>query len=178
MNVTLIPYEDGHIIAFRDLYESAFPCGERKSLDFLLEQKENGIYDLWIAEDEHHTMAGLLTTVKYADFVLLDYLAVLPSRRGRGIGHRMLEAARRQYPEHHLFLEIEVPRDDADNAEERKRRLAFYLDAGLVRTGVQAHLYGDLMELLAYPQDAPYITFDLYRDMLTATFPPHMIPVP
>ena len=178
MDIKLTPYASTHLAPFRALYEEAFPEGERKAFDYLLRKQAEGIYDLWVAEDAAHTFVGLLTAVTYRDFVLLDYLAVCPACRGRGVGHALLKAARELYANCHSFLEIEVPCDHAPNATQRLRRLAFYLDAGLVRTGVTAHLYGDRMELLAYPEDAPYITFDLYQEMLTATFPPDMIPTP
>lgn len=176
MAVTLTRYGDTYRLPFRSLYEEAFPPAERKDFDYLLTQQADGLYDLWAVTDDSDHFVGLVTAVRYQEYVLLDYLAVCPAHRGRGIGHHILAAVRRQYAHLHLFLEIEVPCDTADNARQRERRLAFYQDAGLIRTGVRARIYGDLMELLAYPEDAPHITFDLYRDMLEATFPPHMIP--
>jgi hypothetical protein len=80
----------------------------------------------------------------------------------------------------HFFLEIEtpppacIPRDPCDNAEQRVRRKAFYESAGLVETGVRAFIYGNDMELLAYPEDAEAITFEGYNALLKATFPAGM----
>ena len=178
MNVSLVPCQPLHQADFRALYEEAFPQGERKAFDQLLSNQAAGVYHLWVALDPDGQFVGLASTVLYRDFVLLDYLAVCPHRRGGGIGHGMLAALRVQYPHRHLFLEIESPDVRATNAEQRARRLAFYLDAGLVRTDVHAHIYGEEMELLAYPQDAPFITFSIYREMLSATFPPDMQPLP
>ena len=56
------------------------------------------------------------------------------------------------------------------------KRKAFYLSAGLVETGVRAFIYGSDMELLAYPEDAPYIRFAAYQALLSETFPTGMLP--
>ena len=178
MEITLIPCGEPYLDPFRALYEDAFPEGERKAFDYLLTKQSERVYDLWTVVDKTRAFVGLVTAVRYQDYVLLDYLAICPTVRGQGIGHRVLEAVRQQYRGAHLFLEIEVPCAAAENAAQRERRLAFYLDAGLVRTGVRAHIYGDEMELLAYPEDVAAISFSLYRDMLTATFPASMIPKP
>lgn len=178
MEVTLVPCQAPYVAPFRALYEEAFPPGERKEFGYLLTRQSEGIYDLWAVLDSANQFVGLVGAVLYDSYVLLDYLAVCPDRRGRGIGHRTLAALRRHYPDRRLFLEIETPDPRAANAEQRLRRLAFYSDAGLVRTGVHAHIYGEDMELLAYPEDAAAITFSLYRDMLSATFPPDMQPLP
>ena len=54
------------------------------------------------------------------------------------------------------------------------RRKAFYASAGLVETGVRAFIYGNDMELLAFPEDAEAITFAGYDALLRATFPKGM----
>lgn len=178
MEIRLVPCHGSHLAGFRALYEDAFPKSERKDFNYLLQKRSDGLYDLWAVLDATDAFVGLVTTVLYKDYVLLDYLAVCPTKRGQGIGHRILNALRQQYPDRHLFLEIETPDEHAPNAAQRTRRLSFYLDAGLVRTGVHAHIYGEDMELLSYPEDAAAITFFLYRDMLSATFPPSMQPLP
>ena len=54
------------------------------------------------------------------------------------------------------------------------RRKAFYLSAGMAETGVRAFIYGNDMELLAFPEDAAAVTFEGYDALLRATFPTDM----
>jgi hypothetical protein len=44
----------------------------------------------------------------------------------------------------------------------------------MVETGVRAFIYGNDMELLAFPEDAEEITFAGYDALLKATFPKGM----
>ena len=55
--------------------------------------------------------------------------------------------------------------DSADNAEERKRRKAFYLRNGLKETGVFANVYGTDFELLTPDGE---LSYSEYTDILYA----------
>lgn len=165
---------------YRDIYNSSFPEDERKTLAFMMSGPQADAYDLLVIGTADTAVAGLVILARHGGFILLDYFAVSPALRGRGIGHAALPliAARcaERYPGAHLFLEIEVPCEDCPNPVERRRRKAFYLSAGLVETGVRARIYGSDMELLAYPADAPHVTRAAYAALLSATFPPDMVP--
>ena len=115
---------------------------------------------------------------------MLDYFAISPDLRGQGLGHTVLPLIRDRVKARgggHFFLEIEtpppacIPRDPCANAEQRVRRKAFYLSAGMAETGVRAFIYGNDMELLAFPEDARAITFAGYDALLRATFPADMV---
>ena len=169
--MTLTPYTPADRDAYISLYEQAFPASERKSLEWML---ADGNYDLWMISTPDVRVAGMVITVRHGELVLLDYLAVDPALRGQGIGHAVLPVVRRQYADHHLFLEIEAPDETADNAEQRRRRKAFYLSAGLCECGVRVRMYGTDMELLAYPEDAPHVTFGEYAALVAEKFPADM----
>jgi ribosomal protein S18 acetylase RimI-like enzyme len=182
-HIRLTSLEERHIPAYTDLYESSFPPSERKELDYMRFGEHAEAYDLLVIETDDTPVAGMVITVTHGNLTMLDYFAVSPHLRGQGIGHAALPLIRDYVREHrggHLFLEIEtppplcIPRDPCDNAEQRVRRLAFYRSAGLVETGVRAFIYGNDMELLAYPEDAAAITFAGYEALLTATFPTGM----
>ena len=140
-------------------------------------------FDVMVISTPDSPVAGMVVTVTYGDLTMLDYFAVSPDLRGQGIGHAVLPLIRDHVRERgggHFFLEIEtppplcIPRDPCDNPEQRVRRKAFYLSAGLVETGVRAFIYGNDMELLAYPEDTEAITFEGYDAPLQATFPKGM----
>ena len=169
--ITLTPYTHADRDAYISLYEQAFPACERKPPEFMLTDRD---YDLWVISTPEVRVAGMVITVRHRELVLLDYLAVLPELRGQGIGHEVLPLVRRQYTDAHLFLEIEEPDESADNAGQRRRRKAFYLSAGLVECGVRVRMYGTDMELLAYPEDAPCVTFEGYTALVAEKFPDSM----
>ena len=113
--------------------------------------------------------AGLMITVIYRDLVLLDYFAIVPEKRGHGIGTAALELLRERYPGKRIFLEIELPADDTDT--DKLRRKDFYLRAGLSCTGINVLLFGVPMELLAFGCD---VDFDEYKTLYIKTFSPLM----
>ena len=179
-NVTLCPLSPRDMPAYRALYEEAFPPAERKEMSFMTDGPLSSLYDVLVIRTDDAAVAGMVILVRHGGLILLDYFAVSPALRGRGIGRAALPLIRafcaEHYPGGHLFLEIEVPSDDCPNPVQRKRRKAFYLSSGLVGTGVRLHIYGSDMELLAYPCDAPFITADGYKALLEAVFPPDMLP--
>ena len=168
---------------YESLYESSFPASERKELDYMITGERASAYEVLRISTPAVRVAGMVITVTHGDLTMLDYFAVSPDLRGQGIGHAVLPLIRDRVRERgggHFFLEIETPpplcilRDPCANPEQRARRKAFYLSAGLVETGVRAFIYGNDMELLAFPEDAEAITFDGYDTLLKATFPKGM----
>lgn len=180
VSVALRPLTPADLPAYRELYESAFPAGERKELSFMTEGPCADAYDLLVIGTPEVSVAGLIITVRYGDLLMLDYLAVQPALRSQGIGHaalpRILDFCRDRAPGARIFLEIEEPTDDCDNPVQRTRRKAFYLSCGFAETSVRAHIYGTDMELLAPPADVPYITHAGYAALLRETFPADMVP--
>lgn len=104
------------------LYEAAFPASERRSADW---------HAVALADPAFHVQhladaagfAGILSYWKWAGLTYVEHLAIVPERRGQGLGRRALSLLSRP-----LILEIE-PVVDAATA----RRLSFYESCGLVR---------------------------------------------
>ena len=183
MNVTLFPLLPSQRLAYEALYESSFPISERKDLDYMLTGDRSAAFDVLVVSTPDHPVAGMVITVTHGGLTMLDYLAISPALRGQGLGHAVLPIVRDRVKAQnggHFFLEIEtppplcIPRDPCDNAEQRVRRKAFYLSTGMVETGVRAFIYGNDMELLAFPEDAAAVTFEGYDALLKATFPADM----
>lgn len=182
-DIRLSPLCEADRPAYTALYESSFPALERKKLDYMLSGEHASAYEVLVISTPDSPVAGMVITVTHGDITMLDYFAISPDLRGQGLGHAVLPMIRDRVKERmggHFFLEIEtpppfcVPRDPCANAEQRVRRKAFYASAGMVETGVRAFIYGNDMELLAFPEDAGAITFAGYDALLKATFPKGM----
>jgi ribosomal protein S18 acetylase RimI-like enzyme len=98
--------------------------------------------------------------------VLVDYLAVLPEARSRGIGGEVLRQIAEKYPDKRIFLEIESPEESAPNNAQRLKRKSFYLRNGLSETNIHIRIYGNHMELLALSGG---VSFEEYRELLKET---------
>jgi GNAT superfamily N-acetyltransferase len=184
MNITISPLNSVHRPAYEALYESSFPASERKELDYMLTGDKAAAYEVLAVSTPDCPVAGMVITVTHGDLTMLDYLAISPDLRGQGLGHAVLPMIRDRVKETsggHFFLEIEtpppvcIPRDPCGNPKQRMRRKAFYASVGMVETGVRAFIYGNDMELLAFPEDAGAITFAGYDALLKATFPADMV---
>jgi GNAT superfamily N-acetyltransferase len=183
-DIRLLPLNEADRPTYEALYKSSFPASERKDLDYMLTGDRSAAYEVLVISTPDSPVAGMVITVTHGDLTMLDYLAISPDLRGQGLGHAVLPMIRNRAKERvggHFFLEIEtppplcIPRDPCTNAEQRVRRKAFYASAGMVETGVRAFIYGNDMELLAFPEDAEAITFAGYDALLRATFPADMV---
>ena len=144
----------------KHLYKRAFPRSERKPFSIIMKMQKEGKSDVWYFEDDSGFL-GMATTINSTDTVLIDYFAVADKRRGEGHGTEMLGALLELYSPRGVFLEIEIPYEDAPDYEVRRRRREFYLRAGLLPMNTRAKLFGVDMELLGV--DCA-LDFDAYRD--------------
>lgn len=144
------------------LYEEAFPEEEKKPADFLEELQMQGKMEL-LAIEENGEFIGLAINMLAEKTALLDYFAIAPDRRDEGYGSRAVRALQKRFENQKYIFEIEMQDEDAPNAEDRKRRKAFYLRNGLKETGVFANVYHTDFELLT-PDGK--LTFDEYVEML------------
>lgn len=182
-DIRLFPLRDADRPAYEVLYKFSFPASERKELDYMLSGDRASAYEVLVISAPDCPVAGMVITVTHGSLTMLDYFAISPDLRGQGLGHAVLPLIRDHVRESgggHFFLEIEtppplcIPRDPCPNPEQRVRRKAFYLSAGMAETGVRAFIYGNDMELLAFPEDAEAVTFEGYDALLKATFPKGM----
>ena len=88
---------------------------------------------------------------KGGTIALLDYFAVVPGKRGSGIGTEFLaRLSPAQMSFRYILIESERILDDLDQREKRIRedRIRFYEHAGAFHTGVFTFLYGVHYEIL------------------------------
>lgn len=131
----------------RLLYLRAFPARERKPFGRITAMVREGRADLWTIRLGGR-FAGFAATVNGPELVLLDYFAVEPGLRGRGVGSQALRGLLAQYKDRGVFVEIESTLEPAKNGSEREKRKQFYVNCGMTPMGTEADVFGVRMELL------------------------------
>ena len=116
---------------------------------------EQGCYDTFACREEGQLVA-------YAAFarceagVLLDYFAVVPQLRGKGVGSRFFRELKGVFPQFEapcIFIEVESL-ESASSPEERevrRRRIQFYQRCGCEGTPIFAHLFGVEYQIMTVP---------------------------
>lgn len=126
-----------------------FPDDERKPLDRIEQALRDGKYKCVGAFDEEGALLGYAFFVFEEKKCLLDYYAVVPKMRGKGVGTAFLKQAVELSGAEMMVIEVEDP--EVGDREEREKRLRFYLNAGCVDTGVKARCFGVEFLILEYP---------------------------
>ena len=137
-----------------DLYERAFPEAERYPADMLLDnaQRPGVRFEAHLLGD---ALAALTYTAECDKGIYLLYLAVSEAVRGQGVGSAILADLRARAGSRPLVLDVEPPYDDAPNARQRRRRLAFYRRGGLTSTGRCTIDLGEKYLFLSTQPDVP-----------------------
>ena len=137
--------------------EKDFPAPELKPLSSILRMMEDGIYlPLSILEEGTPVGYALLLDPPGGDYLLLDYFATFPEKRGGGLGARILEALELYLAPRVLLLESEWP-PLAPDPVMAQRRLSFYLRSGCLEAPVQSRVFGVRYSLLALTQDSGHL---------------------
>ncbi len=133
----------------RQLYESAFPDEEKipyNDLKILLKTMPLD-FTAWY---ENGIFIGL--TIVYKREAAANwfwYFAVREELRGKGYGSKILCLISERYAQQSLIIDIESPRQQSENFEQRKRRYEFYLRNGFHDTGVGRTFRGITYTILA-----------------------------
>ena len=136
-----------HWLAIYRLYRRVFPRNERKPFGIILSMHRRGKTDVWYYQSGRR-FAGFATTINDENLILLDYLAVTESMRGKGVGSRILQQLMEHYSGKGFFVEIESAFEEAPDQAERIRRKQFYMRSGMKPSQVMASVFGVKMELL------------------------------
>ena len=123
---TEISYSSTIIPEIKALYESAFPCDERRDfntfIDFL--NKGNGFKVRIGIDKETGSFLCFMSFWDFGDFCYIEHFAVVPEMRGHGIG----KSAMHDFFAHTVsktILEVEPPVDSIT-----RRRVALYESLG------------------------------------------------
>lgn len=117
------------------LYQTAFPKDEQIPWDDLVRLIGEMNLD-FTAYYEKDDFIGFTIVYPRPSFNWYWYFAVRPELRGQGLGQQILTALMEKYKGQSCVLDMESPRQDCDNIEQRRRRHAFYLRNGFRDTNV------------------------------------------
>lgn len=141
------------------LYRAAFPRAERKPFLQLLRARRRGKAELLGVFDDADTLCGIAILLKNDTHALLDYFAVMPKKRGDGIGSRALALLRDHCGERRFLLEIEQCDIPCENKEQRLRRRRFYLRNGMQPSGMLVLQNGVRLEVLCCGGDTSFAQY-------------------
>lgn len=127
-----------------------FPPDELKPLSHIIRSMDAGYgFCLGIYGDGALVGYAVFILCDEAECALLDYFAILKSRRGEGLGHRAFSLFAAYFREEmpqigELYVEserIEAAKDEGQRLT-RERRIAFYLSCGCKMTRFRSVLFG------------------------------------
>lgn len=116
------------------LYEEAFPATERVWPWYLLLMSKRNSVD-YVAYYDGDKFCGFTYSVVAEKLVCVVYITVESSLRSNGYGSEILSLLKERYKGKILSLNVEVLDEEADNYEQRKRRIHFYQKNGMIDTG-------------------------------------------
>ena len=126
-------------------------------------------------QNETGDFLGEVITILYRDILLLDYFAVVPEYRGKGIGRQALKAVVSHAGERRVLLEIETTKKPSENKAERIRRKNFYLRNGMREMEYTVQLFGIEMELMTYRCEVSFSEYHaLFREVFGSAAAEHV----
>ncbi|BDF05284.1 GNAT family N-acetyltransferase [[Clostridium] hylemonae] len=148
------------------LYKRAFPKEERFPAGILQILAVLNIFD-GLAYYDGEQFCGFLYSIVREKGVWLMYLAVDANMRSKGYGSRILAYVKKKYPDRPVILEVEEPDDSAENAEQRRRRIAFYKRNGFYETKQYIKIRSVRYEIMSTEEG---FTVEDFRDLRKEMF--------
>ncbi|MCI8594654.1 MAG: GNAT family N-acetyltransferase [Oscillospiraceae bacterium] len=131
-----------------------FPADELKPLSCLQTLLAKGNYEPYgLFYGETLLAYALYWRAAGEPYRMLDYFAVLPEGRNKGLGGKLLKEMLERFcgEEQGVFLEVEIPNTGDEAVDSlRRRRLGFYRRAGLRQMGYTTRIFGVPFLVLAY----------------------------
>lgn len=121
-----------------------FPKDELKPLKMILKSVEEGFYEC-LGLFEKKKIVGYTFLVRLENSYLIDYIAIFPELRNKGIGAKLLSLID-EYLENadRIIGEVEDPTYTKDESQKQlqTRRLNFYLRNNCSDTGLRVECFG------------------------------------
>lgn len=170
--------KSGGFRQIRALYHTAFPREERVPFPVLMACSRSRTVDFWAFYTEGR-FCGLAYLVKGGALVALMYLAVVPPLRSKGYGGRILSDLCAHYAGQTVALDIEQILPEAENAQQRRRRRAFYLKNGFYSSGYGHSIRGVAYEILVRGRAfTPEKYAEIFRKFSRGGVRMHLEPLP
>lgn len=134
----LSPDDGAGFAALLGIYRASLPGAEQKREADLRRMARRADYRFLLLRHEGSVAGFAIQFARPgADFALLEYMAVEPSLRSRGLGARLFAAcladARQANPRAKVLIELDDPAEPASDGAQRARRMRFYLRLGCAR---------------------------------------------
>ena len=132
----------------KKLYRNAFPKEEQLPwwvLRLMTIPKGIDLTSYYLGDD----FCGFTHTTATDHIVFVMFFAVQEDLRGKGCGSAILEYLKKSNPGKAIILNVEPLDDDADNAEQRVRRMRFYEKNGFYDTGYYINEVGGTFRVLS-----------------------------
>ncbi len=151
-----------------------FPPDELRPLVRIIVPLQQGQYECLGLNDGERIIGYAFLVQKNNDY-LLDYFAIYPEYRNKGIGGEMLQLVKEYLGcADNIILEVEDP-DASTNDEDKtvcQRRLSFYIRNGFYNTGVKMLCFGVPYLILScgnqrkQTEEIEELYFSFYRTVL------------
>lgn len=145
----------------KSLYLEAFPENERFPF-LLLELASLYRGHAFKALYDGNQFVGLVYYCFDEEFFYLLFFAVLPDVQSQGYGGRIMADLKSKAGERTFVLMVEAMEEEADNAHQRKRRIAFYDRHGFSVTDYDYVERGDIYHVLANRSDFDPLAFEAF----------------
>ena len=140
------------------LHNTTFSGQDRKSFSIYRSRQEIGKVDIWYFEEDGR-FAGYAIITPGKKQVLINYIAVAASMRGKHKSKEILAFLQETYAGRGLFAEVDYISPTTLHRQEKERRRNFYLTNGFTQLGVTATYVDTDLELVGL--DCP-MTFESY----------------
>ena len=108
----------------KTLYENSFPEEERTDFFGLFSDIYEGfqLYALY----NNKNLVSFIHFNETDNFIHINYLAVDKALQSKGYGSYVLNWLKQEFPAKAIVLDVEIPEKNANNNNERSRRISFY----------------------------------------------------
>ena len=143
-----------------------FPANELPPFFAVKQNLLKGIYAGFYLTEDTDIGYAVITAPDNLKYALINYFAVFPEYRAKGVGSEFLKIIFSRYPDRIFFLEADDPSAAKTSAlrEEAERRVKFYERAGFrVMPTARAKIFGVDMVIMASGQDMSLKARDIMR---------------
>lgn len=164
MVLKLVEASDADLAKIKKLYLEAFPAVERIPFWLLKKRAQTPLAEFCSLYDDD-SWRGFIYTVKDDSLVYIFFLAIDKSQRSKGYGSGLMDLIKERYAGKAIGLSAEMIDEQAENNEERIRRLKFYAKNGFLPTDFySAEKGGVKFEFLT--ENGQKVTPQAYPDLM------------